>query len=224
MSEHPSRFALEAWHAGAPDPDVEAHVADCRGCRDYVDGLEAARKQFLERTDPADFVRDIRTKAEEPAPSARSPWARALRWLWLPALVVAAVLAFVLTPPQPPAKDDGIRFKGDPVQVAVIVDRAGAQTRHTADFEAKADARLRVEITVAEAAVLTVGVVSGDGFQTLANAVSFEAGEHLVGPALRIGPEPMQARVLAGPPAAVARALKGEGAPEVAVVRFTVAP
>ena len=63
-AEHPSPMRLEAWSVGEPDPGVDQHVGDCKGCRDYVVSLEMEKEVFLDQEEPETFVPRVRRVAD----------------------------------------------------------------------------------------------------------------------------------------------------------------
>jgi hypothetical protein len=225
-AEHPAAFDLEAWHAGEDRPAVAAHVAACARCRGLVAELDAARAVFRASADPAGFARRVRRGAEERAWAARRTWWAAFGG----AAVAAAAIALVaLLPgaagPAGPSSDaaaapggdpfraapPGLRAKADAPGLAVVVLRDGAQARHAGGATLRAGDRLRVELTVPQPAVLSVGLLADDGaWLPLADARRFSAGVHYLEPAVALDGDGTAGRFVAGPPDAVAAYVRGE--------------
>lgn len=200
MSEHPSAFRLEAHAVGEVDAAVAEHVHGCAECRGYVASLEAAQAPFLTSHPPGKLAA-----------------LRSRRW-WIAPLAVAAiaaVAALVLVPIEgPPA----VRLKGG-TSLAVVRDRGGEQIRATDAVEVRAGDRLRFEVTLAEAAPLTLGVQEGDTWTPLVEARPLPAGTHLLEATVQVDDRPTHVQVLAGPADAVERARSSGDRAGVAVLR-----
>jgi anti-sigma-K factor RskA len=203
VAEHPSPFALEAWHAGGESAVVREHVAACGACKAYVEGLEGAKSRLSRRGSADDFARAIRARAEK---SGRT---RGWRML-VPAAALAATMVLIFVRYQTNSEKDVVRLKGGS-QLAVIVLRQGEQTRHLGRLDARAGDRLRFEIVLEKPARMSVGVIEDGRFTSLARDESFDAGLHHLEATLEVDPGPMHALVVAGPPERLeAIAKKGE--------------
>jgi len=217
MTEHPPSHRLEALAAGDPDPDAEAHVADCEACREYLDALREelgawrrspARERGLERL-------------REAAPAGSN--VRYLRWASIaaaPLLVAAALMLFIGRKPSPAGGGTsavppvtaapGLRFKGPP-EVAVVVEHAGVQHRFTGAVVVRAGDRLRVEVSVARPTPIAAGVLTRDHhYVPLLLPAELDAGTHFSGKAAQFDAEPTTGWVIVGSPDAV-RAAQATG-------------
>lgn len=232
MAEHPTFFALESWQTGAPDPEVERHVAGCEACRAYVAGLEDGAAAFVAESDPTAFARDLRARAEmgSPTKAAAPAWRR---WVWVgvPVAVAGALILVVALRSSAPrlslpsfdrSEDPGpdiVRFKGD-LQLAVRLLRDGRQTRHVERLVQRTGDRLRVELIVGEGATLSVVVVAGGKAQMLVGARHYDPGSVLLDSPLKVTGQPEPALIVAGTPEQVARFL--ERRPVVGLARFAL--
>lgn len=222
---------LEAWSVGEPDPEVAELVERDDEARRYVDGLGEEREQFLGRDDPDDFVRAIRRRAEAEAPRQGSRW-----WLWAPA-GLAAVAALVIVvwagpggAPEPGSVGPGdppgetIRLKGK-VELALVLLRAEEQSRLTGEVSVQAGDRLRFELTVPEEGPLSVAILEDGEVSPLVEAKRFTVGKHFLEQALKVdGAEPLDAKVVAGPPEAVKRAAETGMLEGVSVLHLRLDP
>jgi hypothetical protein len=219
MTEHPPSHRLEALAAGDPDPDAEAHVADCEACREYLDALREELGAW--RSSPERERGLERLREAQPAGSN----VRYLRWASIvaaPLLVAAAVMLFIGRKP-PPAGDGtsavlpatapsggGLRFKGPP-QVAVVVEHAGEQHRFTGPVVVRAGDRLRVEVSVARSTPIAAGVLTRDHhYVPLLLPAELDAGTHYSEKAAQFDAEPTTGWVIVGSPDAV-RAAQATG-------------
>lgn len=211
MTEHPPGHRLEALAAGDPDPDAEAHVAECAACREYLDMLREELAAW--QTSPERERGLERLRQAGPAPSN----VRYLRWASIaaaPLLVAAAVVLFIGRKPPPAgapgaaassttADPGGLRFKGPP-GVAVIVEHAGQQHRYTGHVTVGAGDRLRVEVSVARPTPIAAGVLTRDHhYVPLLLPAELDAGTHYSEKAARFDAEPTTGWVIVGSPDAV---------------------
>ena len=211
MADHPASYLLEELAAGGRDEATALHVEQCGACRSYVERLRRGATDFAETSLPplqfADAVAKRSTKSDRRA------------WYGLAAgacLAAAAAGAFLLVRPPVPsngpvamatspetAEPTGVRFKGRP-QIVVIREREGSQERLGADVGLRAWDRLRVEISVDDAATFEVGVLSEDGaWVTLLPPTMLTPGTHLTPQSVRFDDAPTAGWVLAGAPDAV---------------------
>ncbi len=218
MTEHPPSHRLEALAAGDPDPDAEAHVAECDACREYLETLREDLQAW--RTSPERERGLERLREAEPAPSN----VRFLRWASVaaaPLLVAAAVMLFIGKKPPPvgapgaaasstTAEPGGLRFKGPP-EVAVVVEHAGTQHRFTGPVVVRAGDKLRVEVSVARSMPIAAGVLTPDHhYVPLLLPAELDAGTHYSEKAARFDAQPTTGWVIVGSPDAV-RAAQATG-------------
>ena len=221
---HPAAYVIEEWHAGERSPTWSAHIEACPSCQERLDALAAEREEFLAREEPADYVRRVRRRVEV-GRAARPRW-----WRWAAPLGAALAVALVIVVLRPwgaaapdVAPPAGTTLKGGSVQVAVVRERAGVQTRHAEGMvQVWAGDRIRVELTVAEELVLTVGVLEGGQLAPLAAERRFSPGTHHLEPALRVGDPVQHAEILVGPHEAVLGWVGGRASD--AVVRLAIRP
>ena len=142
-----------------------------------------------------------------------------IRWprlrVWVPVLAACAVALFVYTNRGPvgPAlttspnelSGDALRMKGRSIQVAVIRNRKGVQSRHTNHVTVHPGDALRVQVTVQKKQDLTIGIVDKTGgWLPLQTGHRFDPGIHFVHQdAIQIDSRITRGRVIAGPPRAV---------------------
>lgn len=174
MSEHPNAIRLDALAAGDRDDAAQAHVDACAACAAYVASVakEAAAFRADEAARADDFAREvIRRSATKPKPR-RAAWpASAAAVLAL----AAAVLLYVRTQgtasiataptasvPAPSVDESPVRFKGG-VQLAVVVEHEGAQSRRTGALDLEPGDRVRLEIALDHKAQAAAGVLADDG-------------------------------------------------------------
>jgi hypothetical protein len=203
MTDHPSAFRLEAWHAGETCDEVEAHAADCAACRAYIEGLEMLRASFLEGRDVQEDIRGIRALAERDA----TPGLVGRFWKILApaATVMAAFLLYVALPVdhELPNSPDTIRLKGS-LSLAVIVDRNGSQVRSEGATELLPGDRIRVELRPIAAGPLAVGLLDeSEGWTSLVSERVWEPGVHVLEGGFRVDEKPMRACLVAGSPVAM---------------------
>lgn len=201
MADHPSPVTLEQWQVDRADAEITRHVETCDACRQYVADLDRARHSFLLREQPEDFVRRVRqAETAEPRRPGRLAW-----WMMAPAAGVALVLALVvlLLPGTRTTEEARMRLKGEP-QLAVILLRQGAQTRHTGALTLMARDRLRVELTLPSRQTLTVGIFErGKRWLPLVEEETLEAGVHHLQQSLLVDAQPTAGWIVAGRPDAV---------------------
>jgi hypothetical protein len=226
---HPTTFGLEAHHAGEGSAATAQHLLVCSSCAEYVRGLDEAAAEFRGRTNPEQFVRDIRRRtATSRFVGHRSP----LTFL-VPlagALGVVAVCFAVLrsSPGLTAHVADELRPRGGDGRAAVTVilrhARDGHQSRHSAEVVARPGDRLRVEVAVAQATELEAVILDDDGGRTsLGPRRAFPAGTHLLEPTFTFDSRPFAARILVGPPDGVAHTLAGQADDRVRSVAVRLA-
>ncbi len=222
--DHPSIFRLDAHVAGDHRDDVAAHLDGCEACRAYVAATAKEAEAFRPEVD---FVQRLDEKVSS-LPERR--WAR-VAWVAAPLLAAAALLLVVRGGRDPSATgvvplptDPAIRFKGK-VQLAVVRDRSGAQSRLTTDVSVKPGDRLRVEVGVDDARPIEIGFLGKDGTWVLLLAPALiEAGTHFSERSARFDEHPDEGWIIGGHPDAVSRARASRSFDEVTVIPITVEP
>jgi hypothetical protein len=234
MSEHPPAFRLDAHVAGDLDPSVTEHLAACDACTAYIAATTAAAARFAgtEGKKAADFVLALDDRARARARAeARPRWiAKVPRAAWVAApLLAAAALLFLVrmptTPLVPAVTEPAVRFKGK-MQVAVVRDRNGDQSRIATEVRVRPGDRLRVEVSIDEARSIEVGFLGKDGTWVLLLAPAFiEAGTHFSERAARFDDMPTEGWIIAGIPDDVSRARsRREGFEDVSVIPVIAEP
>lgn len=225
VEAHPTAFELEAHHVGEGTASIARHVRGCDPCAGYVRALEEEARDFRARARPAAFVRAIRRRAG-------APRRRTFTFL-LPlvgALGAAALTVVALRPPSSQRRldADALRPRGGSAgpSVAVILRHArdGHQSRHQTEAEAQPGDRFRVEVTLDRSAELEAVLIDEAGARTvLTPRRVFPAGTQVLEPTFTFDARPYTARVVAGPPEAVARVLAGQPDARASTVRLHVA-
>jgi hypothetical protein len=227
---HPTTFELEAHHVGEGPPVIAQHLHLCRPCAGYVRGLEAEAAAFRARAQPERFVRELHKRSRMAEP-ARRGWVFAWLMPVAGALGVAAICFAALQPasilPAGPADLDDLRARGGQgspaVQLILWHARDGHQSHPTGDVEARPGDRFRIEVTVPQATELEAVLLEDDGTRTsLAPRRAFTAGSHLLEATFTFDARPLSARLLVGPPEAVARVPAGPPDGRVGSVRVRV--
>jgi hypothetical protein len=231
---HPTGARLDAVVTGDADAHATAHVASCAACAAYVERLRREVDAFAAapRPEPEAFVQAVARRR-----AADEPRRRRARWLGATtsALALAACVALFVhgRPPAAPITEapveapsaGPIRFKGGS-QVAVVVERHGAQSRETGVLNIAPGDRIRVEIALDHDDDVQAGVLADDGaWVALQPATRLGMGTHFSEGAVafdqRVGP----GWVIVGPPDAVARARSTRDLSSVHAIRIhPVAP
>ncbi len=245
MTEHPPLFRLDAHAAGDHDAGVEAHLSGCTACADYVGRLRAAVQAHSDRegSKSADFVLaldDIRRERERERGRARAsddvPLAArySRRWQITAAagsvFAAAAVLLLIARPGSELARADAavtepsIRFKGK-MQLAIIRDRRGEQTRSATEVRVRPGDRLRAEISVDDSRPVEVGFLGKDGTWVLLLAPALvEAGTYFSERAAEFDETPTEGWIIGGRPEAVLRARSQRSFDEVSTISVVAEP
>ena len=241
MSDHPPLFRLDAHAAGDHDAGVEEHLSRCARCAEYVERLRDAVRAHSERegAKSADFVLgldDIRRARERAGASVVEPVAaRSSRrsQITLAAgsvLAAAAVLLFVArTAPELAMADaavsePSIRFKGK-LQLAIIRDRRGDQTRTATEVRVRPGDRVRAEISVDDSRPVEVGFLGDDGtWVSLLTPTLVEAGTYFSDRAAEFDETPTEGWIIAGRPEAVSRARLSRSFTDVSVIPVLAEP
>jgi len=228
--QHPTTFELEAYHVGEGPPALAQHLRRCPSCAGHVRALEDEAATFRARAQPERFVRAVRARARAGSAAAR-------RWTFsflLPLAGALGVVALCFAASRPAsvlpsgrADGDDLRPRGGQgapaVEVILRHARDGHQSRHAAEVEARPGDRFRVEVAVPEATVLEAVMLEDGGAHTSLGARRvFSAGSHLLEPTFTFDDRPLAARLLVGPPDAIARALAGQPDGRVGSVRVRV--
>jgi hypothetical protein len=212
---HPTGARLDAVVTGDADAHATAHVASCAACAAYVERLSRAVDAFAAtpRPEPEAFVQTVtRRRAADQQRRRRARWLGATT----SALALAACVALFVhaRPPEaqmaeaPVAAPSAgpIRFKGGS-QVAVIVERHGAQSRETGILNIAPGDRIRVEIALDHDDDVQAGVLADDGtWVVLQPATHLGAGTRFSEGAIAFDQRVDPGWVIVGPPDAVARA------------------
>jgi len=216
---HPSPLQLDELHAGKDDATVAAHVASCRACADYVAALAREREALQAEWPSQVFMRRLAARA-----AAKPRWPRWSRWLV--AIPVMAAAAVALLVGLQPASFDTVRLKGGgSVALALIALRDGVQERNAPAFTMRPGDQLRIELTLTERRVISVGVLEDTGgFLPLVEAATLDAGLHVLEPALRVDSHPTASTVIAGSPDAVQRAITTRDLLAVVTLRLNAQP
>lgn len=226
-TEHPPTFRLDAHAAGDRDARVEAHLEGCDACTTYVEHVRKEAKAHGDapgaEASARELVATLRDRLDPPAapapPRPRASLARAA-WAFGPILAAAALFLLLLRggetdplrggPPPPSSTtmrpEPPTRFKGK-VQIAVVRDRMGEQTRIATEVPVKPGDRLRVEVSVDDERPIEVGFLGKDGTWVLLLAPTLvEAGTHYSERSARFDETPTEGWILAGAPDLVQRA------------------
>lgn len=226
---HPNAIRLDAVAAGDADAEVEAHLATCVDCKEYVAKLGAEAKGTA--LDVPAFMAKLTAheaaveRPREPEASER-PRGNVFRLAWIAApLAIAAVLFLILRPagtrtidPIGSSGDPATRFKGG-IQVAIVLDREGDQRRLVNEVKVRPGDRIRAEVAVDSAQPLLAGMLGNDGtWVVLLAPTTLEAGTHFSERAARFDEAPTEGFVLVGHPDAVERARKTRRFDEVRAI------
>ena len=219
MSEHPPLFRLDAHAAGDHDARVEDHLTKCTTCAAYVERLRAAVRAHSDDagSKSADFVLGLddleRFRAHE-ANAGKASGRSVKRIAFAGVSILAAAAALVLvtrsalqtTGEDAATSEPSIRFKGK-LQLAVIRDRRGEQTRTATEVRVRPGDRLRAEISVDDSRPVEVGFLGRDGTWVLLLAPALvEAGTYFSERAAEFDEAPTEGWIIAGRPEAVSRA------------------
>jgi hypothetical protein len=224
MSEHPRPFRLDAHVAGDLDPSVAAHIETCEACAAYVAATTTGAAEFAanEGKKSAEFVLALQDR-----PKARVFALHRLVWIAAPVLAAAAVLLVVRgreNPLVPVANEPAVRFKGG-MQIAVVRDRSGDQSRILGEVHVRPGDRLRVEVAIDDAQPIEVGFLGKDGtWVPLLAPALIEAGTHFSERAARFDDTPTEGWILAGHPDAVNRAKTTRVFDDVRIMVVVVEP
>jgi hypothetical protein len=211
MSDHPDATFLDALAIGEADAATRAHVDACAACGAYVAELRAGADLFAREEAPraAAFVAEVRRRARsEPASAWR--WRRAGGAVSVLALAAGLALFVRARPPivspPPTIEPSPVRFKGD-MQLAVIVEHLGSQTRQTGALQLEPGDRIRLEIALDHEVRMEAGVLTDDGeWASLEPALLLAPGTHYSEEAITFTDSVPRGQILVGESAAVAEA------------------
>jgi hypothetical protein len=227
---HPSGARLDAVATGDADADAVAHVTVCAECRAYVARLREELAEFAGNEGRAAdaFAAQVAASRHAAVSRRRASWwaAAAVPVVALAACVVLFVRAPrpgpVLDTPSPPSEGP-IRFKGGP-QIAVIVQRDGAQVRHTGSLQVAAGDRIRLELALDHDGEVTAGVLTESGDWAVLEVPTFlSAGTHFSERSVAFDGTVEDGWVVVGPPDAVERARRTRDFSAVGAVRVLAA-
>jgi hypothetical protein len=238
VSEHPTLFRLDAHAAGDHAEGVDEHLAQCAACTEYVERLRVGVRRHAEDDGgkAAEFVLGLADLERAQSRSARDEsrwWARSRRTALAGLSILAAAAAFALVARngiQLPGADaatseqPALRFKGK-LQLAVIRDRSGDQTRSATEVRVRPGDRLRAEISVDDSRPVEVGFLGKDGTWVLLLAPALvEAGTYFSDRAAQFDETPTEGWVLAGRPEDVSRAKSERSFENVSAIPVVAEP
>ncbi len=212
MNNHPSPYELDAYSLGDTHADVHVHLQSCAECTLYVDSVQQE----------CDAV-ELPAFATSPAPSASAfVWLRPLA----ATLAAAAGLMLVLytaAPRHESAVAETTRIKGG--SMAVVLQRAGMQSRHTGALTVRPGDALRVEFSLERELDVAVAFAGDDGSWVPLGAPSHLArGTHFSEHALRFDASPTPGKLLLGSPLALEKARISRSSESLMVVTLRVDP
>ena len=193
-----------------PEPEPEPEPAPLPGAEDVSEAEHAA----LPENPAGDEV-------------AGAPWITRMRW-WLagPAMAAAAlaltVVAVRMQDPEPkpgtaPGTGTGsgaepgntIRIKGPLRLGAIVMGKDNIQARVSKMVYIARGIKVRIELTVPKRMAVSVGIVDNSGeWITLVEKKNFTPGVHFLPNSLAFEDRPTTARVVAGTPAQISKALE----------------
>ena len=240
MSEHPPLFRLDAHAAGDHDAGVEDHLSQCTSCAEYVARLRVAVRAHSERDGAraADFVLALddvqreRDRSRPPVDDVEARRSRSWRIALATGSLLAAAAAFVLVarsgaplaPADAAVTEPSIRFKGK-LQLAIIRDRRGDQTRSATEVRVRPGDRLRAEISVDDSRPVEVGFLGKDGtWVLLLPPTLVEAGTYFSDRAAEFDDAPTEGWIIAGRPEGVTRARSERSFADVSAIPVVAEP
>jgi hypothetical protein len=241
VSEHPPLFRLDAHAAGDHDEHVGPHLARCAVCSDYVERLRVAVRAHADddAAKAAELVlglddRRRASNAEDPPKAQGRPiwWGvprrAAVGGLSLLAAAAALVLlardGIVVAAPDAAVTEPAVHFKGK-LQLAVIRDRSGDQTRSATEIRVRPGDRLRAEISVDDSRPVEIGFLGKDGTWIVLFAPALvQAGTYFSDRAAQFDETPTEGWILAGRPEDVSRAKAARSFEEVSAIPVVAEP
>ena len=130
---HPSKYELSQFFSGdLTSAEIKNHVHTCRECRDFIEELEKAQAQLIQKESPEEFLVSIAVPVNESRKAAASPrfGIRVPVFIWAAgvAIVVAVLSVFLYSRVQTgdsffSVQDTGLRWKGAAPVVEVFINR-----------------------------------------------------------------------------------------------------
>lgn len=215
----PSRFDIEAYHAGESRPEVEAWLGSHPEEQASIDALNQQQARFLERETPDDFARRIRHASDD----HRSPSTPFWRRFVAPLTMIAAAGICLVVVYQQQSTGNGVipgqetqsgllsepqvLYKGKSF-LSVVIRQNGHSRRYTQAPPLRTGDELRVELNVTEKGQFSVGILEKDTWKMLLENQMFEPGSHVLKGSFLVDEKEMDATVYAGPSKALERARK----------------
>jgi len=215
MTEHPNATLLDAFAIGVGDDAVtRAHVDGCPECAAYVADLRAGADRFARDEAPraAAFVAAVRLREQRSGPRVNVG-----RWAGGAVSILALAAGLVLFVRSRPAPDvtgrvdpttetRPTRFKGG-MQVAVVVEHLGVQSRQAGPLALEPGDRIRLEIALDHDARVEAGVLTDDGeWAPLEPPLSLQPGTHYSEQSIAFTDSVPSGQVVVGDAEAVGRA------------------
>lgn len=244
---HPSGIDLEAFACGDAVAHVATHLDACDACRAYVDSVRGVAAEppklgamkLLADARRVERSRRVIAFAAVAAPfaiaagallylGARSPGATTIPATPATTLASGAGSGPAGTPSAAdslamldPSSEPETTFKGG-MGVAVVRERAGAQSRFTGTVTVHTGDRLRVEVALDRPQAILGAVLGDDGswLEIMPEAVR-GPGTHFSEKSARVDAQPLRGTILVGPPEAVRRA-RATGKPGDGVVTMRI--
>lgn len=227
---HPNSLDLEAFACGEPVASVSSHLPECTVCSAFVERLRGALSAGPSRATAAAVVAKAAPAAAPRASASiavrKSAWWLRASTVAVPLAAAAALLLFLKSPsgtrdpgtpaiseptsPAPPVNtaDPETTFKGG-LQIAVIRERAGIQTRFTGavPVQVRPGDRLRVEVALDREQAILAAVLGDDAswLELMPESVR-RPGTHFSEKSARVDSSPLRGTILVGSPEAVLRA------------------
>jgi hypothetical protein len=222
---HPALYQLETYAAGDRVPATVQHLADCDACKAQVEQLAA----MYETLPAEDFLAKIDARAKTADDAAVDnvvvgPWRARAAWVAGVGALAAGTYLFVghTAPARQPTvvTEEGVRFKGERLQLALVRERSGAQERLTKTVRVKAGDRVRAELVLERPGAVTVVLLRDDGktWPMLA-PTELKPGVNYSPEAIRFDAERFVGYVVAGDPESVELALSKQDFAKVQRVR-----
>lgn len=229
-AEHPNAIRLDALAAGERDEQAARHLDACSGCAAYVEAISKGAAAFAGDDAASDraLLAAVRARAAaRPARSSRKrgAWAPAAAALFAVAaslLLVARVRNHPLDGAPGPTPSENTsqpvtastRLKGGlqgalkgGLQVAVIVEHEGRQSRRSGPLVLARGDRVRLEIALDHQSEVAAGVLADDGeWAELQAPALLPSGAHHSERSVRFEGDVPVGWLLAGPSEDVAKA------------------
>jgi hypothetical protein len=230
-NDHFPMFRLESHVAGKPDADVAKHLLACAACSELCETLTADLRAFQKTSQVDVFLDAVAKRAEQQEQRKVVPLplrAKGKVLAWGGAVLAAAAVLFVMvrTPSTTFVTEtldplERVTFKGgEPLQLALVRERAGVQERVTGALRLRAGDRIRAEVSLDRSRPIEAVLVRDDGkrFPMLA-PTALDVGVHFSPESIRFDAEAFAGFVIAGEPAKVEEALAKKVYDQVRVIR-----